>query len=216
MSEFWDYLVGERDDLLVFTYQHVLLVVQSMAIATVIGVAVGLLTYRRPPFARAALSTAGVTLTIPSLALIGLLLPLLGASVANAMTALVLYALLPIIRNAIVGLNQVDPAVVDSARGMGMSRLRTLLRVELPLAWPVILTGIRVSTMMIMGIAAIAVYATTIGLGVPIYDGLNSFGSVNAVESALSGTVGIVLLALLFDLGFQLVGRLTTSRGLRA
>jgi osmoprotectant transport system permease protein len=216
VSEFWTYLLDEREDLAVEAYQHALLVLQSMLIATVIGVTVGLLTYRHPPLARLALSAAGVILTIPSLALIGLLIPQLGLGVVTAMTALVLYALLPIIRNAVVGLNSVDPAVVDSARGMGMSRVRTLLRVEMPLAWPVILTGIRVATMMIMGIAAITAYVAPVGLGVSIFSGLSRFGAANSVESALAGTLGVVLLALLFDLAFQLLGRLTTSRGLRA
>lgn len=215
MGEFWRYVLDERDDLTREAIQHALLVFQSMLIATVIGVVVGVLTYRRPPAARASLSTAGVMLTIPSLALIGLLIPILGLGVATAVTSLVLYALLPIIRNAIVGLNSVDPAAVDSARGMGLSRVRTLLQVEIPLAWPVILTGIRVSTQMIMGIAAITAYVAPVGLGVSIFSGLSRFGSADSVEMVLAGTLGIVLLALLFDLGFQLVGRLTTSRGLR-
>jgi osmoprotectant transport system permease protein len=96
-----------------------------------------------------------------------------------------------------------------------MSKLRVLLRVELPIAWPVVLTGIRVSTQLIMGIAAIAAYVKGPGLGQSIFSGLARIGSVNSVNSTVAGTLGVVLLALLFDFGFQIIGRLTTPRGLR-
>ena len=131
------------------------------------------------------------------------------------MTALVLYALLPIIRNTIVGLASVDPAITDAARGVGMNRLRVLGRIELPLAWPSILAGIRVSTQMLMGILAIAAYAKGPGLGNLIFSGLSRVGSPTAVPQALTGTVLIVILALVLDGLFVLVGRLTTSRGIR-
>ncbi|CAM5268365.1 Osmoprotectant transport system permease protein OS=Streptomyces albaduncus OX=68172 GN=FHS32_000073 PE=3 SV=1 [Streptomyces griseoloalbus] len=119
-------------------------------------------------------------------------------------------------RNAIVGLRGVDPALVDAATGIGMSRLSRLVRVELPLAWPPILTGIRVSTQMLMGIAAIAAFASGPGLGNLIFRGVASLGSKNALNQVLAGTLGIVVLALLFDAGYVLIGRLTISRGIRA
>jgi osmoprotectant transport system permease protein len=154
-------------------------------------------------------------LTIPSFALLGLLIPVLGLGVPPTMVALVLYALLPIVRNTVVGLNGVDPAVVDAARGIGMSRLRVLTRVELRLAWPAVLAGMRVSTQLLMGIAAIAAYVKGPGLGNLIFSGLSRVGSVNAVDLALVGTVGVIVIALLLDGGYVLVGRLTTSRGIR-
>jgi osmoprotectant transport system permease protein len=135
--------------------------------------------------------------------------------VPPTMVALVLYALLPIVRNTVVGLNGVDPAVVDAARGIGMSRLRVLTRVELRLAWPAVLAGMRVSTQLLMGIAAIAAYVKGPGLGNLIFSGLSRVGSVNAVDLALVGTVGVIVIALLLDGGYVLVGRLTTSRGIR-
>jgi osmoprotectant transport system permease protein len=154
-------------------------------------------------------------LTVPSLALIGLLIPVLGLGVPPTVTALVLYGLLPIVRNSVVGLRVVDPALVEAARGIGMSRLARLLRVELPLAWPPILTGIRVSTQMLMGIAAIAAYASGPGLGNEIFRGIASLGSANALDEVLAGTLGIVVLALLFDAAYALIGRLTIPRGIR-
>ena len=126
------------------------------------------------------------------------------------------YAALPILRNAVVGLAGVDPRHVEAARGIGMSRLGALVRVELPLAWPVILAGIRVSTQMVMGIAAIAAYVLGPGLGGFIFSGLARLGGANAVYSALTGTIAVVVIALVVDLLLVLVGRLTIPRGIRA
>lgn len=162
----------------------------------------------------ATLTTAGI-LTIPSLAMIGLLIPIVGLGVPPTVITLTLYGLLPIVRNSIVGLRGVDPSLVEAARGIGMSRLTQLLKVELPLAWPPILTGIRVATQMLMGIAAIAAYASGPGLGNVIFRGLASLGSANALNQVLAGTVGIIILALLFDAAYVLIGRLTIPRGIR-
>ncbi|GGP67927.1 hypothetical protein GCM10010278_51870 [Streptomyces melanogenes] len=116
-----------------------------MVIATVLGVLIGVLTYRSGWAGSLAVTSTSMVLTIPSLALIGPLIPLVGLGVAPTVITLTLYGLLPIVRNAIVGLRGVDPSLVDAAKGIGMSRPARLLRVELPLAWPPILTGIRVS-----------------------------------------------------------------------
>jgi osmoprotectant transport system permease protein len=186
-----------------------------MVIATVIGVLLGVLTYHSDWAGNLAITSTATILTIPSLALIGLLVPLLGLGVPPTVTTLVLYGLLPIVRNSIVGLRGVDPTLVDAAKGIGMSRLGRLLRVELPLAWPPILTGIRVSTQMLMGIAAIAAYASGPGLGNEIFRGIASLGSANALNQVLAGTLGIVILALLFDAVYVLIGRLTIPGGIR-
>jgi osmoprotectant transport system permease protein len=158
---------------------------------------------------------SAIGLTIPSFALLGLLLAPFGFGVTPAVIAVTFYAALPILRNAVVGLAGVDRQLVESARGIGMSRLAALLRVEIPLAWPVILAGVRVSTQMVMGIAAIAAYVLGPGLGGFIFTGLSRLGGANALNAAITGTVAIVLLALLVDLLLVLVGRLTTPRGIR-
>lgn len=204
-----------RHQLLVDSYLHVSAVVQSLLIATVVAVLVGVLVYRSPLGSAAATAAAGTILTVPSFALLGLLIPLFGLGVAPTVTALVLYALLPILRNTLVGLSAVDAAVVDAARGVGMNRLRVLTAIELPLAWPSILTGMRVSTQLIMGILALAAYAKGPGLGNLIFSGLSRLGSPNAVPQALTGTVLIVVLALALDGIFLLVGRCTVPRGIR-
>lgn len=137
----------------------------------------------------------------------------MGLGVPPTVIALTLYSLLPIVRNAIVWLRGVDPTLVDAAGGIGMSRLAQLLRVELPLAWPAPLTGIRVSTQMLMSIAAIAAYASGPGLGSGIFRGLASLGIANVLNQLLAGTLGIVALARLFDAVYVLIGRLTIPRG---
>ena len=213
---FWEYLSSRHEQLLTDAFQHASAVFQCMVIATVLGVLIGVLTYRSGWAGGLAVTSTSMVLTIPSLALIGLLIPLVGLGVAPTVITLTLYGLLPIVRNAIVGLRGVDPSLVDAAKGIGMSRPARLLRVELPLAWPPILTGIRVSTQMLMGIAAIAAYASGPGLGNEIFRGIASLGSANAINQVLAGTLGIVVLALLFDAAYVLIGRLTIPRGIRA
>jgi len=212
---FWEYLSSRHQQLLTDAYQHASAVFQCMVVATLIGVLIGIVSYRTEWAASLATTTTSTILTIPSLAMIGLLIPLVGLGVAPTVIALTLYGLLPIVRNAIVGLRGVDPSLVDAARGIGMSRLLRLVRIELPLAWPPILTGIRIATQMLMGIAAIAAFASGPGLGNEIFRGIGSLGSKNALNQVLAGTLGIVILALLFDAAYVLLGRLTISRGIR-
>lgn len=203
-------------DILFRAYQHTSLVVQSMILAAVIavGLAVLVTTIRRlTPLANA---VSAVGLTIPSFALLGLLLPVVGIGTFPSVVVVTFYAALPILRNAVVGLQGVDGMIIESARGQGMSGPAVFWRVRLPLAWPVIMTGIRVSAQMSMGVAAIAAYALGPGLGSYIYTGLTQVGGANAMNYAVVGTVGIIVLALLLDALLVLLSRFTTSRGIRA
>ncbi|MGV0606551.1 ABC transporter permease [Mycolicibacterium sp. XJ1904] len=215
MRALWDYIWTHQAQLAFDSYQHVSAVVQSVLIATIVGVVIGVLTYRNPVAANLATSTSSVIMTVPAFALLGLLIPLFGLGVVPSITALVLYSLLPIVRNTIVGLTAVDPALTDAARGIGMSRLDTLARVELRLVWPSILSAMRISTQMSMGVLAIAAYVKGPGLGNLIFTGLARVGSPTAVPMALAGTLLIVILALALDAVLVLIGRLTTSKGLR-
>jgi osmoprotectant transport system permease protein len=181
----------------------------AIALATLIGMSIAVLTYRHRRARGIAVAVAAAVLTIPSFALLGLLITPLGLGYLPALVALTLYALLPIIRNTVVGLTEIDPALTEAARGIGMSRTRSLCTVEIPLAWPVILTGIRVSTQMTMGIAAIAAYVGGPGLGNQIFSGLANLGGVNSVNQALIGTFGVVVLALVVDLCLGMLGVLT-------
>ncbi|POX49434.1 ABC transporter permease [Streptomyces sp. Ru71] len=213
---FWEYLGTRHQQLLTDAWQHASVVFQCMVLATALGVLIGVATYRSGWAGNLATLTTATLLTIPSLAMIGLLIPVVGLGVPPTVISLTLYGLLPVVRNCIVGLRGVDPALVDAARGIGMSGPMRLVRVELPLAWPPILTGIRVATQMLMGIAAVAAYASGPGLGNEIFRGLASLGSKNALNQVLAGTLGIIVLALLFDAAYVLIGRLTIPRGIRA
>jgi osmoprotectant transport system permease protein len=211
------YLELRWDTVLSDAVGHILLVLLSIALATVIGVGLGILTYRTQRPRELVLAVTSTILTIPSLALFGIFIgiPGLGLGGRSVVVALTLYGLLPIVRNTIVGLRSVDPAIVESAQGMGLGRSQRLLRVELPLAWPVIITGIRVSTLVLIGIAAIGAYINGPGLGNEIFSGLAHIGGASALSEVLAGTIGIIILAIMFDLFYVAVSRLTIPRGIR-
>jgi osmoprotectant transport system permease protein len=211
----WDFLQSHFDQIVFSSWQHLSLVLQCLALATVLAVGVAALVYRSRILSSAANMLSAIGLTIPAFALVGIVIAPLGFGVAPAVAVVTFFAILPILRNTIVGLLGVDPAVVDSARGIGLGRVRTFLQVELPLAWPVILGGIRVSAQMVMGIAAIAAYVLGPGLGGFIFSGLSRLGGANSLESVLTGVIGVVILALLLDLVLVGFGRLTTPRGIR-
>lgn len=213
-GRFADFLNERWNNILSLTGQHLAVVAISLVIAMVLGVLIGVGVWNRPIPRSVALTAAGIAITIPSLALLALLSPLLGLGWGPSVVALVFYALLPIIRNTVVGLREVPPHVVESARGMGMGRSRIMITTQLPLAWPVILTGVRVSAQLTVGIAAIAAYVAGPGLGAYIFTGLSSVGSKNAINYAVTGTLATVLLALAVDGAFILIARYTTSRGL--
>ncbi|MET7969397.1 ABC transporter permease [Micromonospora sp. NPDC005305] len=213
---FFEYLESRRDLLIAQAIEHATIVLMAIALATLIGMSIAVLTYRHRRARGIAVAVAAAVLTIPSFALLGLLITPLGLGYLPALVALTLYALLPIIRNTVVGLTEIDPALTEAARGIGMSRIRSLCTVEIPLAWPVILAGIRVSTQMTMGIAAIAAYVGGPGLGNQIFSGLANLGGVNSLNQALIGTLGVVVLALVVDICLGLLGVLTRAgRGTR-
>jgi len=210
-----DFVGREKEDILAATLAHARISLIVIVSATVFAVAFGIYIQRRPALRALGLTMAGIFLTIPSLALFALFIPLVGIGNTPAMMALFLYALLPILRNTVTGLDEVSPAVVESARGMGMNQTQQLLRVRLPLAWPVIMTGVRVSSLLVISIAAIAVLVGGDGLGEYIQAGLTRLGLPFSVESVWVGTVFTVLLGLTFDLVFATIQRFTTPRGLR-
>lgn len=211
-----DFVADKWQDILFRSFQHLSLVVQSVLLATIIAVLLAVLVTQVPALKSAANMISAIGLTIPSFALLGLLLPFVGIGPLPAVVAVAFYATLPILRNAVVGLSGVSPTLLESAKGMGMGTTARFLRVQLPLAWPVIMAGLRVSAQMSMGVAAIAAYVLGPGLGGYIFTGLAQIGGANALNYALVGTIGIVILALLLDAILLLLSRLTTSKGIRA
>jgi osmoprotectant transport system permease protein len=212
---FGDYLTRRWEDITLLAIGHLQVVLIAVGLAAVLAIPLGALVAGRPAASRPVLAITGTMLTIPSFALFGLLIPLFGLGAAPAIIALVLYGIFPIVRNTVTGLESVPPEVLDAARGMGLSPLRRLVAVRLPLAWPVVLTGIRLATIMNVGIAAIAAAVAGPGLGQLIFDGLARIGGANALNDTLAGVLGVAVLALVLDLLFMGMVRLTTSRGLR-
>ncbi|OSC38766.1 ABC transporter permease [Mycobacterium decipiens] len=196
-------------------YQHMSLVVQTLAIATAVALVIGVLIYRSPVGVAAANALTAVGLTIPSYALLGVLVGIVGIGVLPSVIMLSFFGVFPILRNVIVGLTGVDKSLVESARAMGMSGRTTLVRLELPLAWPVIMTGVRVSAQMLMGIAAIAAFALGPGLGGYIFSGISRMGAANATNSIVAATLAILILAVILDTALNVITRLLTPRGIR-
>lgn len=215
MSNFRIYLEFTGDELRVLALEHAILVGISVLLSTVIAMTVGCLLYEKRRSAEIALRISAIILTVPSFALFGILIPLLGLGWVPSVVALTLYGLLPVLRNTIAGLRGVDAAVRDSAQGMGLSHRQRLFRIELPLAAPVVIAGIRVSALILMGIGAIAAAVGGPGLGEPIFSGLARIGSATALFQTLGGVLGIVLLAIAFDMMFFVVRRLAVSKGIR-
>lgn len=205
----WTFFAEHQAEILAATLNHLLLVVIAMAFAIAIGVPVGMLIVHRPGLRKVALGTASVFQTIPSLALFGFLIPVPfigGIGRRTAIVALVLYALLPILRNTYVGLTGVDPAVLEAAVAMGMTEGQILWRVRFPLARPVILAGIRTATIITIGVATIAAAIGAGGLGTFIFRG------VAMVSDAviLAGAIPAAVLAIAADFVLGLVERRLT------
>ncbi len=210
------YLESRWTDVLQLTLEHVALVVGCVLLATLIGTLLAAAMYRHDAASNALMTTTNTLYTVPSLSYFTILFPLLGLGTVPAVAVTVLYALLPIVRNALTGLREVDEAVVRAAAGMGMTRWQRLSRIELPLAWPVILDGVAVAAVLTVGIATIGAYVDGPGLGQLLFQALKSVGSARAMPLAVSAVVTLVLVALLLDAFIKhVVARLTTPKGLQ-
>ncbi|BCL33875.1 ABC transporter permease [Nostoc sp. MS1] len=193
------FLIKYAPEILQHTLEHLFLVGVAIAIAIIIGIPLGILITRQKQLRQPILGIANILQTIPSLALFGLLIPVPiigGIGVIPAIVALTLYSLLPIIRNTYTGITGVDPAIREAGRGMGMTDRQLLLQVEIPLAIGVILAGVRVATVISIGIATIAAAIGAGGLGVFIFRGI----AVVNNQLILAGAVPAAVIALLADL----------------
>ena len=198
--------VGLMGEIAAETGRHVLLVAVSVGIASAAGIPAGIALVRRPAWKRTVLGAAAVMQTIPSLALFGLLIPVPwigGIGMRTALVALTLYSLLPVLRNTVVGIERVDPAVREAGRGMGMTDAELLMQVELPLAAPVILAGVRLATVVGIGLATIAAAIGAGGLGVLIFRGVAMLDNT----TILAGAIPAAVLAVAADAAFGVIER---------
>lgn len=194
----FEFFVSHAGEILARSAEHLMLAAVATFIAAAIGLPLGIFLSRRPAWQKPVLGFAGILQTIPSLALLGFLIPvpyLGGIGARTAVFALVLYALLPIVRNTVTGIVEVDPAVREAGRGMGMTDGQLLRMVELPLAAAVIFAGVRVSLVISIGIATIAAYIGAGGLGMYIFRGISTLDN----RLILAGAIPAALLALLSD-----------------
>lgn len=203
-QSFWIFVSQQSDKLWSQTWAHVGLTLISLILALIIAVPAGILIARRKKLSAWVLGFAGVLQTIPSIALLGVMIPFLGIGPKPAIFALFLYALLPIIRNTFTGITGVNLAVIDAARGMGMSKWQILTRVELPLAFPVLMAGIRTAAVINVGVATLAAYIAAGGLGEFIFGGI----ALNNSNMILAGAIPAALLAILLDFLLSLVQRI--------
>lgn len=197
--------------LLEATVRHIELTAVSVGLAALVGVPLGAYLARHRFLAGPVLGFVGLLQTIPSLALLGLLIPLLGIGVKPAFVALYLYALLPIVQNTFSGLEAVDPASVEAARGMGMTERQILRRVSIPMALPIIMAGIRTSTVISVGVATLAAFVGAGGLGDFIFRGI----SMVDMSMVMTGAVPAGLLAIVAHAGLGQVQRALVPRGMR-
>ncbi|SNC63866.1 osmoprotectant transport system permease protein [Hymenobacter gelipurpurascens] len=208
LLHFWQ---AQADKLGQQTLQHIGLTAASLLLGVLLGVPLGLLVTRRPRLAPWVLGTASILQTIPSIALLGFLIPLLGIGPGPAIFALFLYALLPIVRNTVTGIQGVDAAVVDAGRGLGFTDAQVLRRIELPLALPVLFAGIRTAAVINVGVATLAAYIAAGGLGEFIFGGI----ALNNPAMILAGAIPAAALALAFDAALAGLQRLPVRRLLR-
>ena len=210
-----EFISIQREKITLAVIAQIELILLVMTIVSITAILTGLLVWKSTAASEAVTSFWSVVFTIPSLAMFIFFIGPFGLGWLPAVIALVLYGQLPVVRNTIVGLRSVEPAIMESAAAMGMKPLTVLRKIQFPLAWPVIIVGIRVSAMLIFGISAIAAYVGGPGLGDYLFSGLANLGSFNSMNQTLVGAFGITILALIFDGLFVIVRRVTTPRGLR-
>jgi len=219
LLEAWEFMVRRPDRVLEWVTDHLSITFVAVTIAVIVGVAIGIYICGRgrEHIADSVLYLSEIMMTVPSLALFGLLILLLSAigikswGVLPATIALVLYGLLPILRNTYTAIKSVDPAMVEAGRGMGMTETEIILKVELPLAAPVIMAGVRNSAILLIGIATIAAFIGSGGLGVPIFRGLTNMRP----DLILIGGILVSLLAFIVDGLLALLEKLVTPKGIR-
>lgn len=199
----WQFIVSQQDKLLLQTAQHLGLTFLSLLLAIAVGIPLGIFISRRQRLATPVLGVAGVLQTVPSIALLGFMIPAFGIGATPAIVALLIYALLPIIRNTYTGITGVSPTVTEAATALGMTGHQRLFKVELPLAMPVIIAGIRTAAVINVGVATLASFVAAGGLGEFIFGGI----SLNNTNMILAGAIPAALLAVLLDMGIGYLQR---------
>ncbi|NIK79153.1 osmoprotectant transport system permease protein [Paenibacillus castaneae] len=208
---FWDVIKNRQEDIIQATLEHIQISFIALIIAIVISIPTGLILTRFPRLASPIIGVASLFQTIPSLALLGFMIPLVGIGMVPAIVALTVYALLPIMRNTYTGIMNVEKSIKEAGVGMGMTSWQVMTKIELPLALNVIMAGIRTATVMIIGVATLASLVGAGGLGDLIFRGISTVNT----ELILAGTIPAALLALLFDFILERMEKAVTPKGVK-
>lgn len=211
MDKVLQYVSENADKILELTLQHLQVTFTAIGLAILVAVPLGIVLVRYKKFSNPVIGVVGVLQTIPSLALLAIMIPLFGIGFKPAVAALFLYSLLPILRNTYTGLNEVTYTMVKAARGMGMTRTQIIFKIQVPIAMPVIIAGIRTAAMICVGTATLAALIGFGGLGALIYSGIQQINNTYIIVGAFFSA----LLALVIDGIFMLTERAITPKGLR-
>ncbi|TFE03708.1 ABC transporter permease [Jeotgalibacillus sp. R-1-5s-1] len=212
MQTFFDTVIQRQDLIIESTLEHLYLSFTAIFIAILISLPLGIFISRNQKVAEFYIGITAVFQTIPSLALFGFLVPILGIGFETALIALIIYALLPILRNTYTGITGVDEGVIEAGKGMGMTGSQILFKIELPLSLPFLMAGIRTATVLTVGVATLATFVGAGGLGDVIWRGLQSYNN----NLVLAGAIPVALLALLFDFILKILEKKTTPKGLKS
>ncbi|WP_227395896.1 ABC transporter permease [Jeotgalibacillus aurantiacus] len=212
MQSFFDTVIQRQDLIIESTLEHLYLSFTAIFIAILISLPLGIFISRNQRVAEFYIGITAVFQTIPSLALFGFLVPILGIGFETALIALIIYALLPILRNTYTGITGVDEGVIEAGKGMGMTGSQILFKIELPLSLPFLMAGIRTATVLTVGVATLATFVGAGGLGDVIWRGLQSYNN----NLVLAGAIPVALLALLFDFVLKILEKKTTPKGLKS
>ncbi|MFS0638335.1 glycine betaine ABC transporter substrate-binding protein [Mesobacillus foraminis] len=204
MGEFLNYLKGNYAQILDLLGQHLYLSVVSVLIAIVVGVPLGILVSKNKQLSKPIIGTANVVQAVPSLALLGFLIPFIGIGSTPAIVMVVLYSLLPIVKNTYTGLTNIEPDILEAAKGIGLTKSQTMRKIQLPLAFPIIMAGVRISAVTAVGLMTIAAFVGAGGLGYLVFSGVSTVDN----NMILAGAIPACILALLIDF---IVGRLESK-----
>ena len=211
MSNFFNFVSENIGQIASLTLEHIQLTCIAVGLSIVVGVPLGILISYVKPLSKPILSVANIIQAIPSLALLGLSIPLLGIGEVPSVVMVVIYSLLPIIKNTFIGLNNIDPLTMEAARGIGLTKTQRLFKVQLPLALPVIMAGVRISAVTAVGLMTMAAFIGAGGLGYLIFSGIRTVSNAQI----LAGAIPACLLALLVDWLIGMIEKIVTPISLQ-
>jgi len=210
LDNFINFLLQQKSKILELLMQHVSLTATAIILAVIVGVPLGILITRTPKIRKVILGFVNLVQAIPSMALLGLLVPILGIGSKPAIFTVVIYSLLPIVKNTYIGISSIDPVVLESAKGIGLTRNQTLFKIQFPLALPIIMGGVRISAVTAVGLMTLAAFIGAGGLGYLVFSGVQTVNN----NMILAGAIPSCILALLVDYIFSQIEYAVTPKGL--